>query len=239
MVRLLTLFAFLTLLVPFSSDAQLIKPENMKIYVMGTVYDEFTKEPLAAKLVISDSTGIVSQIRSHEKTGMYQVVLEAGGVYTVEMDAWNVVKKTEKIRIIESDEFVEQKIDFYVKRFTKGIKFDSSDVFTNSSAEYNKMSKYIFEYLEEILKFNRPVKFNFVVSAHDQFKEGSGATEAQIKELVDARVEKLQEKVNTWKRFKRRIKIIPDYTLGKEFAHKNINGNDLDIIVREIKNLLD
>ena len=172
-----------------------------------------------------------------KKTGMFQAVINTGGTYTVEIKSWDIAKYTERIEVQSEKNYEEQKIDFYVKKLVEGIKFDSNNIFSNNTAEFVKTAKYVFEYYQEIMKFNRSVHFNFIVTAHDTYKEG--ASEAEIKTLVDNRIAVLQEEVNQWKRYKRRINIVADYTPGTEEADENIAKYDLSLIVSKMRNGLE
>lgn len=268
MMRILLVCAIaLVLISNIDVFAQANGGKTVQVLVKGKVTDEFTGKPVEVTLELRDRADKRFKINSNSITGMYEQVLTAGEVYTVVFTHYDVIRKTEEFKVKESDTYIEDRIDFTVKQLQTGLELYQVDAFQQNSSVPNAEFAKTIQELAEIMKFNRSVKFEFVVNSHDSYseprtyqtevevpqtgkkkkapkKEIQTVTDpapdpASVKALVDERNSILEKSLEPLQAFKNRITIKPDYNLAPppEQAGMLHINPDFKVIVTEIKNV--
>lgn len=128
---------------PFMSDAVTI--------VSGTVYDEQNKNPLGAKVIVTDlkSGKKVADFRSDDQSGAYSVVLQPGGVYSITASKEGYVFYSDRFEVPPSAKGSEETKDIYLSpnstRLLLFFDFDKTELQNESIPELER----IIEYLKE------------------------------------------------------------------------------------------
>lgn len=247
------------------SNAQFRSEKGVQVLVKGKVTDEFTGAPAGVTMEIRDSEDKRIKINSNSITGNFEQILTAGESYTVIFTHFDIIRKTEMFKVKEADKYIEYKIDFKVKKLQVGLELFKEDFFSQGSAEAKgEIGKFMQE-LSEIMKFNRSVKFEFRVNAHDTFSEprtyqvevekpaskrkknqkpefktvtDPAPDPAAIKALVDERAQAVENALAPLKTYSNRVNIGKDYSPAPvaESANPELNP-DFKVIVAEIENI--
>jgi OmpA-OmpF porin, OOP family len=126
---------------PFQSEAVTI--------VSGNVYDEQNKNPLGAKIVVTDlkSGSRVADLRSDDQTGAYSVVLQPGGVYSITASANGYVFYSDRFEVPPSAKGTEDTKDIYLSpngtRLLLFFDFDKTDLQNESIPELERIIEYL------------------------------------------------------------------------------------------------
>lgn len=234
------IIAFFLVTVNVFSQAVIVNSKGKQIYLKGIVKDQYTNQPVGVNMMFKDSAGVRNPVKSNSITGMYQVLLEAGGRYSVTFQSQDIVRKEETFVVEPSDKYAEQEKDFIVRKLYPGLKFDSTNIFVTGSAELSNTAKEMLDYYQEIMNFNRSIHFEFFVSAHDLFAGVGTPAEDAIKELVDKRIKVLSDMIANWKRLKGRITLTADYSAFEtEEDAENVRYTDLMLLVKDMVKVLE
>lgn len=245
--------------------AQFLNHSSVQVLLTGVVTDEITKKPVGLTIEFKTKSGKWFKIKSDSVTGKYQQVFIAGEEIQATLYDWDVVRKTFSFKLPDTSKYAEFERNFEVIHLEQGKIIMKSDAFAIGSSNQNEQVKEFLLQLDEILKFNRNVKFNIKVTAFDTYfkkynvkerKEivkvkGKKTTQIhrdttiveppseQIRQLVDLRLQQVQSIISTIARGKDRLFVIPDYTPGELIEKVGTNQPNILIEVREIKNILE
>ncbi len=254
------------LLLPLNS----LLSQPLPIVVKGKIADEQTGEPMGVDIEFRNSDGKKIKINSNSLTGEFQQVLNAGEFYEVILSGSNIIRKVDRFKVDHYDSYDEQEQNFTVKKLEPGrTLFRLSPFEKGSSQIIGDELESIFIELQEIMKFNRAVYFEFVVNAKEtytkapivQYKEEPKTKGKKkkpqkeeprhqiipdpnpglVKELVDARIEVINKMLedNSWKRYIKRLSVKADYDLGKPETSGTIPAINLLIVVKSLDSLMD
>jgi hypothetical protein len=242
--------------------------KTVQVIVKGKVIDEYSGKPTEAQIEFKTSSGNKFKIKSNSIDGSYSQVFNAGETVDATFTNFDLIKTTSSFKVDQTDTYKEQNLDLKVKKLTAGLVAYSLEAFKSGEDVVNQESKAVIEKLEEVMTFNRNVKFDISVNAHDTYfkilkkeqkkapaaKKGKKNTQAHevvttvvepsqdaIKTLVDARLKKIEEIIKTFKKFQNRISISPDYSSGPEKDENSKQNTSVNakVIVKEIKNQLE
>ncbi len=134
-------------------------PEAMQVayrsnYVRGRVYEEATKEPLAALVELYDleSEALVSQVRSDSVTGDYLMVLTEGSEYALYVSRTGYLFHSLSFNLKDYDDYDAVEIDVFLKKAASGattvlknifFDFDSYALQEKSITEINKIKRFL------------------------------------------------------------------------------------------------
>lgn len=262
------IFAFILTLILLSLTLNAQLPGNgyVQVLIKGTISDEFSGKPCETTITIKDKNGKKFKIKSNSVDGSYEQVLTAGENYEFTFMSYDVLKKVENVYIEPAKKYTEQKSDFTVRKLSPGLKLFSSDLFPAGESSISNSPDEILNELDEILVYNRSVKFEFVVSAHDTYSSSpqisdnikstkgkkqkqktnfpsiskkSNPDERLIKILVDSRMKAIETiTLKLMQRNNHRLSYRTDYSLAEPCSDASkLNKNaDFIIAVSEIKN---
>jgi hypothetical protein len=259
-LKLITLFALIFVFASISGLA-------VQVIVKGKVIDEYTGKPTEAQIEFKTSSGTKFKIKSNSLDGSFSQVFSAGETVDATFTNFDLIKTTSTFKVDDSDKFKEQSLDLKVKKLTLGTVVYQYTAFPEKNATINSDSKTGIQKLEEIMTFNRNVKFEISVNSHDVYakliktestkkssKKGKKTvaetetkktiiepSESEIKTLVDSRISQINDILKTFKKFQNRVTITPDYSSADatEDASSLVKNTSIKIIVKEIKNQLE
>ncbi len=222
MKKLASTLLLLLFTVAFSSSAF-----TAQILLKGKVTDIYSGKPMGVTMKFETKSGQIIKIKSDDVSGEYSQLFESGTEYEVTFINKEIVRTTESFKTEDVSTYKEFERNFTVKHLVKGLLFMDVDIFESGSSNLNHKFEDALKELEEVMKFNRNVKFYFVVSLNDVAeKSRSGKTS-----LLEERKTKLEEKVNNLGRDAKRIQVKSESTCKK-------GKNNLAIIVKSIESLL-
>lgn len=258
-IRMVNLL-FLMILVFEAAFAQ-----PLPIVVKGKITDEQTGQPIGVDIEFRSTDGRKIKINSNSISGEYQQVLNAGEFYEVILTGPNIIRKVDRLKVDHFDSYDEQEQNFTVIKLEPGRAIFKITAFDKGSNQINKEElESIFSEIQEIMKFNRAVNFEFVVNAKDTYKKSPiieykeepktkgkkkkptkpeprqliqpDPSPEQVKSLVDARIEQINSLLedNSWKRYIKRISIAGDYNLGEPSNLEKFDVPNLLIVVKSI-----
>ncbi|MCX7879292.1 MAG: hypothetical protein N2517_01365 [Ignavibacteria bacterium] len=261
---------FIFLLMTFTINpniliSQFLNNQNVQVILQGKVTDEYTGNPVPVTIEFRTSSGKKFKIKSNPLTGFYQQVFNSGETIEVILYEWDVIRKTEKFSIPDTNKYAEFERNFTVRHLKEGLQAFKYDGFEKNSANLNSEIESKILELEEVLKFNRNVKFSILVNAHDTYYKTKKTQTVKkeirekkkkkivqeeivqiiepptdkILELVDLRFPSLEKVVNKLSRWKDRIFLEKDYTVGDLQEIVGENPPDIVIVVKELKNILE
>lgn len=199
--------------------SQGVNGKDVQILLKGKVTDEFTGNPVSVTMEFrEENNGKKFKIQSNSADGYYQQVLVAGRKYDVVFINNDIVRKIVPIAIENSSKYTEQTIDFSIKKLTTGLKYFKLNAFEAGSAQLSAEAKANIESLQDVMKFNRGVYFEFVVTSHDTYR----------KEIVKTSLKKPEKKKSKKKALPppemKPVFIAPDPSLAKELSGKRLEA---------------
>ncbi len=252
-------------LVPHFLFPQFINNGSVQVILKGKVLDYYTNRPVGVTLEFKTSLGKKFKIRSDSVYGTYQQVFQAGEEVEAILHEWNVLRETFTFRLPDTTTFAEIEKDFVVRRMETGLEAFKEDCFPTGSSELSPEGEKFLRSFDEILKFNRNVKFTIYVTSFDTYQKSYYIREnkqtvkekgkkktivtydttvvepsaEQIKALVDSRLSKVEKIVNSLIRAKGRLFVKPNYTSGLIREVYGTNQPDIVVEVNEMKNILE
>ena len=130
-----------------------IKKMNLTV-LKGTIYDEYSKEPLYASIELTDNSTnkVVATFTSNEQTGKYLVSLPSGKDYGIAVKAENCLFHSENISIKNEKGYKEIVKDISLKRIAVGSKVVLKNVFfASGKAKLSPSSKTELDNLLKLL----------------------------------------------------------------------------------------
>lgn len=245
--------------------AQFLGNHSVQILLKGTVFDEYTNNPVGLIIEFKTNKGKWFKIKSDSITGKYQQVFQSGEEIEATLYDWDVVRTSFRFTLPDTSKYIEFEKDFKVKHLTYGLNAFEWDCFPTGESGITSKGVELIKSLDEVLKFNRNVKFTIYVTAFDSFYKTQTKEEVKtvvkekkkkktiveyktvineppadrIKQLVDARLPQIEKIVNSLVRAKGKIFVEPNYSSGELPEIKGTNQPDVVIVVRELKNILE
>ncbi|MGQ9819252.1 MAG: hypothetical protein ACUVQ1_04920 [Candidatus Kapaibacteriales bacterium] len=244
--------------------AQFLNHTSVQVLLYGVVTDEITKKPVGATIEFKTSGGKWFKIKSDSITGKYQQVFTSGEEIEATLYYWDVIRRIVKFKLPDTSKYAEFERNFEIIHLETGKIIATLDAFPTGSSNLSDNAKNLLQELDIWLKFNRNVKFNIKVTAHDTYfnrydikerKEiikvkGKKTTQIHydttivypnselIRQLVDSRTQQVQPLISSIVRGKDKLFVISDYSPGGLIEKVGPNQPDLLIEVRELKNVL-
>ncbi len=215
-MRFLTLTAVLFLFIFNSAFSQ-----GVPVMVKGKVIDKPTGKALpGVEIVFIDPTGSKIKLETDDIKGTFEQPLISGNEYQVIIMDYDILRTEFTYKPETSGGYKEIDKDFEVVQLKPGREIYNWDIFAPGGATLNKNGAENLDKMKLLLRFNRSVKLEFLVSADDAAGN------------VDERVAALKKIVDKWIRSKRRIEIKPD-------PKSPSGGKDLRIVVKDVKNVFE
>ena len=161
---LITLFIF-----TLNMQSQLITGQSSPVLLKGKVIDELTGQPAGVNIEIRNSDGKKIKINSNSLHGDYEQLLESNQTYEFIFTGYDIIRKSETVKTLDTAKYAEQEINFSVKKLTPGVTFQNVDAFEKLSLNPSNNLVTTFDEIKDIMKFNRAVSFEFYVNAHDTY----------------------------------------------------------------------
>lgn len=253
--------ALLTINLYSQNDKKFVGQKGVQVILKGKITDENSGKPIGITMDFRFQNGKKFKIQSNSIDGSYSQILNAGDEFEIIFaNNYDIPRTIRKVKVIDTNSFTEQEMDFAIKKFEVGAKFTEFPIFDENSTAISESGKSELDKIRELMLFNRSVKFEFVVNAHNTYfnkvekkevvkKKGKKKSEteyeettiepnpADIKQLVDNRIGSLKKHIESWKKFSDRITFVTDYSAGSE--DNGNNSNSLIIKVNELKKALE
>jgi hypothetical protein len=142
---------------------------SAQILLHGKIIDETTGEPIGTSFEFRSPTGEKITVLSNALDGSYQQILNSETSYEVVFYNDTILRQIEKITTMESEKYTEEYKDFRVKKLVKGRIIFRIAGYSRSSQSLNNSLMTFFADFEEKLRFNRFLKVEFIVNAHDTY----------------------------------------------------------------------
>jgi hypothetical protein len=206
-VGLLALF-----LTTFTMNAQVM---GKQIMLKGKVVDVNTNQPLSIEVEFKPSTGRKFVVKSLEKTGTFEQLLQAGETYEVTFKGDKVYRETIDYtpKANSSEEYSEISDVFKVKGLSVGTVVEDLDIFSPKSTDLTAAGKKAIDKMKIAMRFNRTASFTFQVGAPS-------------KSLAENRLKTLKDYIADWKRLLDRV----DFQTSTK-------GNDLVIKISKVEDI--
>jgi hypothetical protein len=148
--------------------SQIMNNKGGQVLLKGVIRDDVTGSPVSVNIEFKGSTGSKIKVTSNSKDGFFEQILKAGESYDVILSNFDIIHKTDKVQIIDATQYQEQSKDFTVTRLTPGLQLYKISAFDKSSHAINDEVSKIFNDLQELMKFNRNVKFEVIIAGDYQ-----------------------------------------------------------------------
>lgn len=142
---------------------------STQILLHGKIIDETTGEPIGTSFEFRLPNGEKITVLSNSKDGSYQQILNSGTTYEVVFYNDTILRQIEKYTTIETEKYTEEYKDFRVKKLVKGRIIYKIAGFSRGSSNLNSSIMTFFTDFEQKLRFNRFLKVEFIVNAHDTY----------------------------------------------------------------------
>lgn len=244
--------------------AQFLNRSSVQVLLNGIVTDKITKKPVGLTIEFKSSTGKWFKIKSDSVTGKYQQVFLSGEEIEATLYNWDVIRQRFKFKLPDTSKYAEFVQNFEVIHLELGKVITKCDAFPSGNSILTDEAKKILQELDNWLKFNRNVKFNIKVTAHDTYFDKYNINERKkiikvkgkkttqlhydttishpnselIRQLVDSRTKQVQLVISSIVRGKNKLFVIADYSPGDLPEKAGTNQPDLLIEVRYLKNIL-
>jgi len=260
-LQIIVFFAFF----PVVLSGQFINNTNVQLLLFGKVTDEYTGNPVGAIIEFRTPDGKKFKIKSDSVTGTYQQVFTSGAEVEAIVYDWDVVRERFTFRLPDTNKYAEIEKNFVVKHLKEGLIAYSFDCFEKGSSNFIRTSEEQLKKLDEVLRFNRNVKFEIRVTAFDTYiktrkvekvqktitekKKKKVITEEiskieeppleRIKTLVDSRLPQIENIIKAIPRGKGRLFVVPFYESGDLEPNGEPKAFDVFVVVKELKNILE
>jgi hypothetical protein len=260
-VRILIFF----MLSPALLFGQFLNHSNVQLLLYGKVTDEYTGNPVGAIIEFRTPDGKKFKIKSDSVTGKYQQVFTSGSEVEAIIYDWDVVRERFAFKLPDTNKYAEIEKNFVVKHLKEGLIAYSFDCFEKGTSNIVGLCENQLKNLDEVLRFNRNVKFEIRVTAFDTYiktkkietvkktitekKKKKTITEEvtkieeppldKIKALVDSRLPNIEKIVSAIPRGKGRLFVVPFYESGDVQPNDEPKPFDVFVVVKELKNILE
>ncbi len=250
---------------PLLLHSQFINNSKVQLILKGKVTDEFTGNPVGAIIEFRTNIGKKFKIKSDSVSGAYQQVFQSGDNIEVIIYDWDVVRQKFTLQLPDTNKYAEIEQDFVVKHLREGIVAYKFDCFEAGRPDMLPNCKDSILYLDEVLRFNRNVKFEIQVTGFDTYiktkkvhtvqkvvtekKKKKTITEEvvsieeppaeKIKDLVDKRTAEINKIIQEIPRSKGKLFVAPIYQSGDFTSTGEPKPFEIFIVVKELKNILE
>ncbi len=226
-------------------NSQTLNNQTGLVNFIGKIIDVNTGSPIEANVTIEDNNGTKINVKSNVTTGEFKSILKSNKNYKFTFLNFDVLKQTQEAATIFSDNYEEQHHSFHIIKLNPGLKLFEIDGFDKKSNSLTNNAKELLTEIESIIKTNRGVTFDFVISANsdtednnpkkssDKKSKSKSKSKSKTKSsythsVVDSRVNNLKSYIENINWFKGKVSIVPDYTKSSE--------SSFTVIVKDIKN---
>jgi len=222
-------------------NSQTLNNQTGLVNFIGKIIDVNTGSPIEANVTIEDNNGTKINVKSNVTTGEFKSILKSNKNYKFTFLNFDVFKQTQEAATIFSDNYEEQHHSFHIIKLNPGLKLFEIDGFDSKSNSLNDNAKDLLNQIESIIKTNRGVTFDFVISANPgtdnkhQAKSSNKKSKSKSKtksgnthSVVDSRVNSINSFIENINWFKGKVSIVPDYA--------NSSESSFTVIVKDIKN---
>ncbi len=264
-MRALILILGLFLLFTLYLSAQFITNSTVQLILKGKVTDEYSGKPVGATIEFRTNTGKKFKIKSDSLSGEYQQVFQSGEKLEVIIYGWDLIRQNFVVNLPDTNKYAEIEQNFIVKQLREGLIAYRFDCFGTESSELSESCKENLLSLDEVLRFNRNVKFEIQVTTYDTYIKTEKVRKVEkvvaerkkkkkiieeekyieeppiekIKQLAENRYQKILKVVEEIPRGKGRLSVVPIFTSG-ELTPNNIPiPYDIFVVVKELKNILE
>jgi hypothetical protein len=161
-----------TLLIVFSvimpANSQIMNNKGGQVLLKGVVRDDITGGPVSVNIEFKSNSGNKIKVVSNSIDGVYEQILRAGESYEVLLSNFDILRKVEKVQIMNTTQYQEQSQDFTVTRLSPGLQLYKISAFDKSSHKMTNEAEKTLSDLQELMKFNRNVKFELTISGDYQ-----------------------------------------------------------------------
>jgi len=235
---LLTIFLMIFFNFQFSFS-QTLNNQSGLVNFKATVLDANTSKPVETSILIEDDNGTKINAKSNSLTGEFATILKSNKTYKFTFSNFDVHKQTQTAATIFSDNYEEQHHSFHIIKLNPGLKLFEIDGFDNKSNSLNSEAIDLLNQIESIIKTNRGVTFDFVISANSgtdnkphtkssDKKSKSKTKSGNTHSVVDSRIKNINSFIESINWFKGKVSIVPDYA--------NSSESSFTVIVKDIKN---
>jgi hypothetical protein len=164
MQRIGTLLLLGWLAASASTSAQL----SVVVLLRGTVVDSTTGTPVGTEFELRDLSGKRLQMgRSDSRTGSFELVLQPGQSYVLTFRGYNVLRKSDTVRIPAVREYTELPMRFSVRVLRKGMELLRLHAFDPGSTTLRPQARQQLEELVQLLNRNRSLRVSVHVAMLD------------------------------------------------------------------------
>jgi hypothetical protein len=164
MQRIGTLLLLGWLAASASASAQL----SVVVLLRGTVVDSTTGTPVGTEFELRDLSGKRLQMgRSDSRTGSFELVLQPGQSYVLTFRGYNVLRKSDTVRIPAVREYTELPMRFSVRVLRKGMELLRLHAFDPGSTTLRPQARQQLEELVQLLNRNRSLRVSVHVAMLD------------------------------------------------------------------------
>ena len=239
------------------------------VLIKGHITDEFSGKPLGVSVEFRVKDGEKVKIQSNSIDGSFQQIVNSGDTVEIIFSSKEIVRKSETIAVERYSNYKEIIHDFQVKKLSPGLHLFTILAFNEKSSQLNSTAQNLFNQLQDIMLFNRNVKFEIVINANDLYTKPQSTTEIskqtdakskkkakqpqetpkqtniepsanEIQSIVDKRVAEVEKIVKEWNRYKNRVKVKADYSLDKSNeTQTSPQKTNLVVVVTDMKSVLE
>lgn len=152
-----------------NSNSQIINNKGTQVLLKGIVTDYYTNLPVSCEIIFKTESGNKIKIKSNSNTGAYEQIFNSGEKLNISFNGFDIIKQEEVLTIKETKEMSEQNQNFKVKQVVAGKELERYDFFDANSAKENSKLKEKMEDLKLLLRFNRAISFDLIITADDTF----------------------------------------------------------------------
>lgn len=259
------ILVLILLFIPTILSSQFLNNSNVQLILKGKVIDEYTGNPVGAVIEFRTNTGKKFKIKSDSVSGNYQQVFQSGENVEVIIYDWDVVRTKFTVQLPDTNKYAEIEQNFAVKHLREGLIAYKYNCFERGNANLTPSCKDNLLGLDEVLRFNRNVKFEIQVTAFDTYVKTKRFEKVQkvvtdkkkkktiveeiekieeppadkIKELVDKRLPEIERIVAEIQRGKGRLFVVPIYRSGELEPENEPKEWEIFVVVKELKNILE
>lgn len=168
-IGLITSLFIIFLSVQNNSNSQIINNKGTQVLLKGIVTDYYTNLPVSCEIIFKTESGNKIKIKSNSNTGAYEQIFNSGEKLNISFNGFDIIKQEEVLTIKETKEMSEQNQNFKVKQVVAGKELERYDFFDANSAKENSKLKEKMEDLKLLLRFNRAISFDLIITADDTF----------------------------------------------------------------------
>lgn len=264
-MKKLVLVWLFSIIFPVILSSQFLNNSNVQLILKGKIIDEYTGNPVGATIEFRTNTGKKFKIKSDSVSGNYQQVFQSGENVEVIIYDWDVVRAKFTVQLPDTNKYAEIERDFVVKHLREGLVAYKYNCFERGEAILNPDCKDKLLALDEVLRFNRNVKFEIQVTAFDTYiktrkvekiqkvvtekkkkktiveevEKIEEPQEERIKELVDRRIPEIEKIVGEIPRGKGKLFVVPIYRSGELEPGNEPQVWEIFVVVKELKNILE